>query len=133
MSYKVFLSSTSDDRDLARDVKNRLEQTGVRVSLAQDVRGGELLSTAVGRAIKEADEVIALVTSSFLESPWAMSELGGAFSLGKRMTPIVVNVTAQSLPPPLRSTQSIRFPDLPRYLGELRKRVSEAEPNAVRG
>jgi hypothetical protein len=133
MTYRVFLSSTSDDRDLARDVRNRLEEIGVRVWQAEDIRGGEILSTAVGRAIKDADEMLALVTPAFLESPWTMSELGGAFSLGKRMTPIVVNVTREQLPPPLRSRQAIRFPDLPKYLADLQKRLSEAQADIVSG
>jgi hypothetical protein len=131
MAYTVFLSAANDDRDLARDVKNRLEQAGARVAMAQDIRGGEILGSAVGQAIRDADEIVLLVTSSYLQSPWTMSELGGAFSLGKAITPIVL-VTTQSLPPPLRSVQTLRFPDLPKYLGNLQKRLSDPEPNPVR-
>jgi len=79
-------------------------------------------------ALRDSDEVITLVTSNSLSSPWVSFEVGAALGLGKRVVPMVEDLNPSQLPPALLPLQSVDARDLFRYLAELSKRVKPADP-----
>ena len=60
MSYKVFISSTHRDIDVARDLARRLKEAGVSVFPVEDTVSGESAIRWVTRSLREADEVIVI-------------------------------------------------------------------------
>ena len=55
-----------------------------------------------------------------------MFEIGAASSLRKRITPVVVGLTPDQVPPLIRSLKYIKYPELERYLTDLEKRAKAA-------
>jgi len=120
--YKVFISSTHKDIEVARDVARRLEEAGVKVfSVDKTAVPDESVSTSANRFLRDADEVIVILTESSVNNPGIIFEMGAASGLHKRMTPIVVNVGSEQIPPFV--SEYVRFADVPRYITRLTERV----------
>jgi hypothetical protein len=127
MSYKVFISSSYKDLDLARDLAKRLEETGVKVSSTEKSgESGGRLSKQVTKDLSNADEVVIILSDESVDSPWLMFELGAASSLRKRVTPIIVGVESNRLPSLIKSMKYIRYPQLEEYISDLEKRAKAA-------
>jgi len=128
MAYKVFISSTLKDIDLARDLAHRLEEAGVKVfSVERSAVPGESIVAKVNRGLRQADEVIVILTDSSVNSPALIFEMGAASGLHKRVTPVVVGVKPEELPPMVKQMQYVRYADLHDYLADLKKRANASE------
>ncbi|HEX8500276.1 MAG TPA: toll/interleukin-1 receptor domain-containing protein [Pyrinomonadaceae bacterium] len=125
MSYRVYISHTSRDKELARDLTRRLKEAGVTVSAAESTEPGEDISLHIKNSLRSADEVVVLLTENSLKSSWLQYEIGAADSLDKRVTPILVNEGAELLPQ-ISGRQLIRYADLPRYISSLKRRAKAA-------
>jgi nucleoside 2-deoxyribosyltransferase len=127
MAYKVFISSTSKDMELAQDLARRLETVGAKVfPVEKSATSGEHIETSINRGLRDADEVIVILTNNSMHSPGLMSELGAAYSLGKRVIPVALGVDANELPHIINQKDCIKWPDLPRYISSLEKRVKDS-------
>jgi hypothetical protein len=127
MSYKVFISSTYRDIDVARDLARRIMEAGVRVFPVDQTSAPEdSRARSVTRSLREADEVIVILTDNSVNSPWVLYEMGAASGLHKRVTPLVVNVEDSQLPP--FAKKFVRFSELPSYIAELAKRAGGLKP-----
>ncbi len=128
MPYKVFISSTHRDIDVARDLARRIEEAGVRVFPVEETSVPEESSAAasVTRSLREADEVIVILTDNSIHNPWVLFETGAAFGLHKRVTPLVVNVQDSEIQSFGR--KYVRFAELPSYIAELAKRAGGLKP-----
>jgi hypothetical protein len=60
----------------------------------------------------------------FISSTWDDIEL--AFSSQKRITPVIVNLKADELPPMVKQLRHISYADLPGYIAELAARANAA-------
>ncbi|QQS44947.1 MAG: toll/interleukin-1 receptor domain-containing protein [Acidobacteriota bacterium] len=125
MAYKIFISATQNDIELARDVARRLEAAGVRVyPVDKTAVPGEKISTAVNQSLREADEVIMILTRDSGDSPGLISEMGKAFSLRKPVTPILVNIETDKIPAVLNQIEPVKYGELPNYISKLVERMS---------
>ena len=78
----------------------------------------------VSRSLREADEVIVILTDNSVNSTSVLYELGAASGLHKRVTPLVVNVQDSEIPPFIKNY--VRFAEVPSYIAELAKRAGES-------
>lgn len=117
MGYKVFISHTHKDSDLAMDLARRLKETGVKVfPVEKSAVNGESVITTVNLGLEKADEVIVIVTDSSVNSPGLNSQMGAALALEKRLTPIVVGIEEDELPPFISKYEYVRYADLHAYI-----------------
>lgn len=127
MAYKVFISSTLKDIDLARDLSRRLEEAGVDVySVEKAAVPGEAIFDRIKVELGRADEVLLILTDDSVDNPNLMYELGAATSLRKRVTPVIVGLDASKLPSLIKNLNYVKYPDLPKYISELEKRAQAA-------
>jgi hypothetical protein len=126
MAYKVFISSTYKDIDLAKDLARRLEEAGVEVYSVDKAVVGERLNVAISRGLSNADEVVVLLTDNSVSSSGLMFEIGAASSLRKRITPVLVGLEKNELPSIIKDMKYIKYPDLPKYLSDLERRTKAA-------
>lgn len=128
MAYKIYISATENDIELARDVAHRLEEAGVRVYPVERTSvPGEKISTSVNQSLREADEVIMILTRDSGDSPGLISEMGKAFSLRKPVTPVLVNIEAGQLPAVYNQIEPVRYGELSGYITNLTERISLAK------
>lgn len=123
MAYHVFVSSTSNERDLAEDLAQRIRKAGAEVVVWSDtVFRGEWVDLALRRELRKADEVILILTDRSLDSPDLLFELGAASSLHKRVIPLLVGVG--EVPSLIRQFPYIRYNNLHAYLSGLEQRAT---------
>lgn len=126
MSYKVYISFSARDMELARDLARRLREAGAKVSLpGENLATGDIVNLSIKQSLREANEVVVLLTDNAANSSWVLYEVGAADSLDKRVTPIVVNEGVERLAP-LSGRQFVKYADLPKYISILRKRAQAA-------
>lgn len=120
---KVFISSTRKDLDLAKDLARRLQQKGLQIFTEEDAkRPGDNWVTPIERRLRLSDEVIVLLTDHALANARMMSELGAAYALNKKVTPVLVGVTVDDLPPFLKTLPFIKYAELEDYLSQFKTR-----------
>jgi hypothetical protein len=128
MPYKVFISATQDDLDIARDLAQRLEAAGAKVfDVEKTVVPGDVIQNKGNRALREADEVIMVLTRDSSHSSALISELGMAMALEKRVVPLLVNLAPTALPPMFSQLQTLKYADLPHYFSEISMRAKAAK------
>lgn len=125
--YSVFISHSSKDGPLARRIAKQIQRTGAYVVFdAWSAKAGEPISTQVDAALRDSDEVVAVVTRNSGSSPWLSFEVGVAVGLGKRVVPILGDVGFSDLPSALSAFHAVKSDDLDRYLADLVARVKGA-------
>jgi hypothetical protein len=121
---KVFISSTRKDLDLAKDLARRLQQKGLQIFTEEDAkRPGEDWVTPIDRHLRLSDEIIVLLTEHAIASARMMAELGAAYSLQKKVTPILIGVAIDDLPPLLKNLPYIKYAELEDYVAQFKKRI----------
>jgi hypothetical protein len=127
MAYKVFISSTLKDIDLARDLSRRLKEAGIDVySVDKAAVPGEAIFNKTTVDLGRADEVFLILTDNSVDNPNLMYELGAATSLRKRVTPVIVGLDTKRLPSLMKNMNYVKYPDLPKYISDLEKRSKAA-------
>ena len=126
MAYRVFISATYKDIDLAKDLARRLAEAGVEVYSVDKAVAGEDFNAAISSGLSNADEVMVILTSNSINSFNLTFEIGAAMSLRKRVTPVLVGVEMNELPLRIKDMKYIKYPDLPKYISELERRAKAA-------
>lgn len=126
MSYRVFISHSFRDSELARDLAHRLREIGIQVSTDEDVlRPGEDWRHRVSDRLSDADEVVLLLTDNAVANSNVIYEYGVADALDKRVTPVLVTEGVEQVLP-MVGTQFVKYSDLPKYISSLKKRLKAA-------
>lgn len=91
---KLFLSHSTDDDAIVRDLRQALADLGQDVWLdSRELRGGDALWPEIQRAIEEAGAYAVLISPGSLQSRWAGKELRHALEVqkqrGKAAYPVV--------------------------------------------
>jgi hypothetical protein len=131
MSYQVLISSTPKDKDLAENLAHSVRDAGALVlSVEQTPTRGEAIDFDLRRLLRKADEIVLILTDRSLNNPYLLLEMGAAFSLHKRVIPLLVGIDESEIPPLIAELGYVRYADLRLYLSELEQRVrsSAGEP-----
>lgn len=127
MPYKVFISSTLKDIDLAKDLANRLKNAGIEVySVDKTAVPGEAIFNRITTDLSRADEVMIILTDDSVRNQNLMFEMGAASSLRKRVTPVVVGLEPGNLPPLIKQMNYVQYPDIGKYIADLKERAKAA-------
>ena|SRR2546421_12962975 len=131
MSYRVYISHSAKDSELAKDLARRLEEAGVETCAINDNDVAESSESAskwrqmIRMFLLHADEVIVLLTDNSADSPWVRYEMGMADGLDKRLTPVIVNEGVEQRVP-MVGKHFVRYADLPKYITSLKRRAKAA-------
>ncbi|HEY6176123.1 MAG TPA: tetratricopeptide repeat protein [Kofleriaceae bacterium] len=81
----IFLSHSTDDDAIARDLQQALGDHGLHIWIdSREMRGGDLLSPEIQHAIEDADAFIVLVSARSFQSDWVGEELDHAIQVQKQ-------------------------------------------------
>lgn len=120
----VFLSYGSEDRELARRLAEGLQAAGIHTWLdAWDIGPGESIRQKIEEGIERCTHFVALLTPTSITKPWVNQEIDGAFMekiAGRcRFFPVRYQLSAEALPPMLRSMYSRAIADAESGLKQL--------------
>jgi len=91
-SYRVFISHSYVDRELAGSIKAEIESYGVKSFVAHDdISATEEWLDVILQVLRQCDVFIALLTNQFQESDWTDQETGIAVALQKKIIAIKID------------------------------------------
>jgi hypothetical protein len=126
MSYNVLISASHKDRDLARDLARRLKKAGVHSTYSElTLSAGSEYEKIFMNLLKAADEIVLILSSHSVDNLWMMFEIGAASSLRKRITPVVVGLEKQEVPPVIKQLKYITYDKLSDYVANM-ERLAQA-------
>ena len=92
--FKIFISYSDKDKNLAGEIKNELEQFKISVFLAHDgmIPTGSRWDDQIKKNIKNCDIFLTLFTKNFIESEWTCQEIGIAIGMNKSIISLKIDV-----------------------------------------
>ncbi len=123
-TYRVYLSHSPLDRELARDMERRLRSAGMKPVPHVEVPVPEDRLDALRERISTADAVLMLVTPAGIDYPWLMTELGIADAFRKLVVPVTAGLRQEELPGPLQSHEVVPYDRLDEAIAGLPRRIA---------
>lgn len=128
---KIFISHSSHDKWVARQISGLLEKDGHFTFLDEkDIKTGESIDSSIQQHLKDSDHLLILITPASLTSHWVFVELGGAKALGKKVIPILMHVGANELPGPINNLLAREINEFDKYLAEIKASNKNSKPFA---
>ena len=128
MKYGIFISHANEDADLAEELRNDLEQKGVRCFMAKkDIAGGARWEPGIREALMASKRILLLLTPNSKDRRWILLEIGAAWALEKDIVPALVHVSPSELEAPLSHYQARKIEtatDRNRLVEELAKELA---------
>ena len=126
--YTVFISHSSKDKWIARQIARLIEELDVQTFLDEkDIEGGDRIPDSIRNSIQNCDELLVLMSQYSVDRPWVLIEIGAAWGLEKRVVPIIDKIAPGQMPDILVPQKAIDLNDLDTYLVELEKRVQRGQ------
>lgn len=124
---KLFLSHSSADKDLVRQLNNRLLTIYDLFFDETDIRPGESIPVKVSEGIETSDYLVLVASATALASDWVQSEWAAMRHRGKPIVPILLEDV--TLPALLAHIKYIRFTgDLDHVVNELANATGSGTP-----
>lgn len=128
-SYLVFISHSTLDRWIARQIAEILERRGhrygVRVFLDErDIIIGDSIDETIRDNIENCNEFLVLLTRNSIDRPWVLIEISAAWGLRKRIVAIIDKVTPEEMPQIIIKHRAIDLNDIGSYIEQLLERAS---------
>jgi TIR domain len=122
--YLVFISHSSKDRWIARQmaaiIERKAKRYGVQTFLDEvDLEGGDRIPETIKANLHACEEFVLLLSPSSITRQWVLAELGGAWTLDKRIIAITYDLVADQIPDIIEHDKSYELNDFDRYVGEL--------------
>lgn len=130
-SYLVFISHSTKDRWIARQMAALIEEGGQEYGVKtfldeKDIAGGDSIPDSIRRNIQECSEFVVLLSRYSVDRPWVLVEIGAAWALGKRIVAIIDKVTPEEMSDIIASYKAIDLKNFNDYLEQLFNRAKEA-------
>jgi hypothetical protein len=123
--YTVFISHSSLDKWIAERVAEKVAEAGAESWLdIRDLPGGGNIQVEINKGVRESNEVVVLFSPNSASSHWVSFEIGAASALGRHFTPVMNNVSNQSVQV-IQGIKTIDLNDFTQYLTELKARIKK--------
>ena len=120
--YKIIISASPKDRDLARDLARRLKDAGVHTTYSGLTLSAESDYEKAPKELLNADEITVIVSNNSVDDFWMMFEIGAAYSLRRKITPVVVGLGKQEVPPLIKQLNYITYDKLSDHVATIDRR-----------
>jgi hypothetical protein len=128
LNYLVFVSHASEDEWIARRVAEVIERKGrhhkVKAFLdARDLESGDRFSDALRDRLREAEEMVILLSSAAIGRDWVRHEIGAAWALGKRIVAVLDKLEPLDVPDGIGRTKVYSLNEFDRVAAEIASRA----------
>ena len=122
--YLVFISHSSKDRWIARQMARLIEERDIRTFFDEkDFQGGDRIPETIKKNIKECEELLVLLSSASVQSDWVKYEIAVAWALDKKLVPIVDKLSPEQMPVLPEQVKAVDLNDFDNYLNNLVERA----------
>ena len=135
---KVFISHSSSDTWVARQIALNIEQCGAGTFLdAAHIEHGDDFEDRILQAAAECLELVVLFTPWSLDRPYVWLEIGAFWAAGKRMVGVLHGVdhkalsTEERIPIALKKLDLVQLNGIDSYFTQLGQRVHRREVTDV--
>lgn len=123
--YIVFISHSSSESWVAGQMAKEAKARGATPWVdGSDIAGGDDFYDRIMEAAHACHEAIVLISPASVKSQWVSFEIGAVAGQGKRVTPVLNNVTADRMEP-LRRVNAISLNNFDNYLTQLAERARQ--------
>jgi hypothetical protein len=129
----VFVSHSGQDTWVARQIAHEISGCGATAFLDQvEIEIGENFETKIRAALKQADELLVLLTPWALERPYVWAELGAVWIKGLPIVGVVYGLplaelqTRPEVPVFLKAENLVEINEIDKYFAQLKSRVKRA-------
>jgi hypothetical protein len=131
-SYLVFISHSTEDRWIAKQMANLIEAKGRRHGVKtfldeKDIEGGQSITEEIKKNLKACDEFVVLLSQDSIKRPWVLIEIGGALLLDKLIVAIIYKLKPNEMPDVIVQHKAIDLNSFDVYLEQLLKRAKGAK------
>lgn len=129
--YLVFVSHSTKDRWIARQIARLLEASGkdfdVKTFLDErDIKVGDSIPDSIRTNIQQCNEFLVLLTRNSLDRPWVLIEISAAWGHGKRIIAIIDKVAPEEMPEIMLPYKAVDLNELDEYIKQLVERAKGA-------
>lgn len=126
--YLVFVSHSTKDRWIAKQISQLLETSGVDFGVKtfldeRDIGVGDSIPDTIRENIKECNEFLVLLTKNSIDRPWVLIEISAAWGHGKRIIAVIDKVTPEEMPEIMLPYKAIDLNDFEEYVRQLLNRA----------
>jgi hypothetical protein len=128
--YKIFISHSSIDTWVAKQLQNYLNNLGGETFLDEGcIDFGDDFENVIIKELRTSSEIIVLLTPWSLNRPYIWMEIGAAWGIGIRIIGIIHGVTLDDLnnspyPELLKKKNLIELNDIDKYFEQLKTRIN---------
>ncbi len=128
--YTIFISHSTKDRFIARQVSNLIDDRGRERGLKtfldeKDIEFGGSIPEEIREAIRGCEELVVLLSEYSVDRPWVLVEIGAAWILEKRIVAVIDKISPDQMPDVIASYKAVDLNEVERYIDELVARVEE--------
>lgn len=129
-NHLVFISHSTKDRWIARQMAEIIQRSAKRYGVTTfldevDIQGGDRILETIRAHLGACSEFVILLSPESIERQWVLVELGGAWTLGKRIVAITYNLPRERIPDIIDHDRTYELNDFDRYVSELVRRAKE--------
>ncbi len=132
MGYLVFISHSGEDAWIAKKLALDYQAVGAETFLDEaQIAVGARFEQEILEALRQAQELVVLITPWALQRPYVRLEIGAAWLKGIPTIILLLGVTTAdfqekaNVPIALKERNLLSLNDVDRYLGELAERVTQ--------
>jgi hypothetical protein len=131
MAYKVFISHSSIDTWVARQLARYIEEAGAATFLDEaDIEYGDDFEERILEAIRTSHELLVLLTPWALKRPYIWLEIGAIWGLGRRVIGVLHGLNPSELvaqdgtPALLKRIDLVELNNIEMYFEQLKRRIT---------
>jgi len=107
---QVFISHSTKDYELAKELKDHLEGHGTSVFMApSSIPPGAKWNNEILTRLRESSVVLLVATKDSCESKFVNQEIGGSLAMDKKLVPILCGITPEELPGWAKEFQAVEM------------------------
>lgn len=130
MAYKVFISHSSHDTWVARQLEKHTRESGATAFIDSDgLKVGDEIDENIQKNLRDSNELLVLLTPAANSSPYVQAEIGAGWILGLRISALLYGVEPENMNPLIKGKKLyLQINNADDYFQQLSGRIKNQLP-----
>lgn len=130
MAYKVFISHSSRDTWVARQLEKHATASGAITFIDSDgLKVGDEIDENIRNNLKDSNELLVLLTPAANNSPYVQAEIGAGWIMGLRLSVLLYGVEPEDMNPLIKGKKLyLHINNADDYFQQLSDRIKKQSP-----